>query len=169
MPLVTGTGNSQRCFLSAKFLVLGELALNVKIGKVAQNSPWQPFRWQVLEMGPVDVPMPQGADERVQSMNVEVYQDQLQGYFLNLDTDTPFVFFGVRYPEDNKALMPSIFEATFSYDEAARWMDSNEEVQTLPLPAPVASWLAELVQAKYQPEPKQRRRPQSFIKPEERG
>jgi hypothetical protein len=33
----------------------------------------------------------------------------------------------------------------------------------------VASWLAELVQAKYQPEPKQRRRPQSFIKPEERS
>jgi hypothetical protein len=155
--------------LSAKFLVLGELALNVKIGKVAQKSPWQPFRWQVLEMGPVEHPMSQGVDERVQTITVEVYHDQLQGYFLNLDTDTPFIFFGVRYPEDNKALMPSIFEATFSYDEAARWMDSNEEVQTLPLPGPVASWLAELVQAKYEPEQKQRRRPQSFLKPEERG
>lgn len=169
MPLVTGTGNSQRCFLSSKFLVLGELAFNVKIGRVSQASPWQPFRWQVIEMGPADVPMMQGTDERVQTINVEVYQDQLQGYFLNLDTDTPFVFFGVRYPEDNRTLMPSIYDATFSYDEAARWMDSNEEVQTLPLPVPVASWLAELVQARYQPEPKQRRRPQSFIKPEERG
>lgn len=155
--------------MSANFLVLGELALNVKIGKVAQKSPWQPFRWQVLEMGPVEVPMPQGLDERVQALKVEVYHDQLQGYFLNLDTDTPFIFFGVRYPEDNKSLMPLIFEATFSYDEAARWMDSNEEVQTLPLPAPVASWLAELVQAKYEPEQKKRRRPQSFLKPEERG
>jgi hypothetical protein len=155
--------------LSAKFLVLGELALNVKIGKVAQKSPWQPFRWQVLEMGPVEHPMPQGVDERVQTITVEVYHDQLQGYFLNLDTDTPFIFFGVRYPEDNKGLMPAIFDATFSYDEAARWMDSNEEVQTLPLPGPVASWLAELVQAKYEPEQKQRRRPQSFLKPEERG
>lgn len=169
MPLLTGTGNSQRCFLSANFLVLGELALNVKIGKVAQNSPWQPFRWQVLEMGPAEIPLPQGEDERVQAVTAEVYQDQLQGYFLNLDTDTPYVFFGVRYPEDDKSRMPSVFQATLSYDEAARLMDSNEEVQTLPMPAPVASWLAELVQAKYQPEPKQRRRPQSFVKPEERG
>ncbi|KYP11614.1 MAG: hypothetical protein A0129_06555 [Limnobacter sp. CACIAM 66H1] len=168
MPVLTGTGNSQRCFLSAKFLVLGELAINVKIGKVMQKSPWQPFRWQVLEMGPADISMSQGPDELVQTVKAEVYQDQLQGYFLNLDTEIPYIFFCVRYPEDDKTRMPSVFEATLSYDEAARWMDSNEEVQTLPLPAPVASWLAELVQAKYQPETKQRRRPQSFVKPGER-
>lgn len=155
--------------MSANFLVLGELALNVKVGKVAQKSPWQPFRWQVLELGPVEVTMPQGKDEMVCTVKVEVYQDQLQGYFLNLDTETPYVFFCVRYPEDNKSLMPTVFSATLSYDEAARWMDSNEDVQTLPMPAPVASWLAELVQARYQPEPKKRRRPQSFVEPEKRG
>ena len=169
MPLLTGRGNSQRCFLSANFLVLGEVSFKVKIGKVAQSSPWQPFRWQVLELGPADAPMPQGDEERVQTVTAEVYQDQLQGYFLNLDTDVPYVFFCVRYPEENKNLMPSVFEATLSYDEAARWMDANHEVQTLPLPAAVASWLAELVQARYQPEPKQRRRPQSFVKPDKRG
>ena len=155
--------------MSANFLVLGELAIKVKIGKVMQQSPWQPFRWQVLDMSPAEVPLEQGDEELVQTLKVEVYQDQLQGYFLNLDTEVPYVFFCVRYPEDNKTLRPSVFEATLSYDEAARWMDSNEEVQTLPLPGPVASWLAELVQARYQPEPKQRRRPQSFVKPGERS
>lgn len=155
--------------MSANFLVLGEAAFNVRIGKVTQNSPWQPFRWQALELGPAEAQMPQGEDERVQAVKAQVYQDELQGYFLNLDTDTPFLFMCVRYPDENKALMPTVFAATFSYDEAARWMDSNEEVQTLPLPAPVASWLAELVQARYQPEPKKRRRPQSFVKPENRG
>lgn len=155
--------------MSANFLVLGELSFHVKIGKVMQKSQWQPHRWQVLELGPLEIPMDAGADERVEVVKVEVYQDQLQGYFLNLDTDTPFIFFGVRYPEENRLMMPSIFDVTFSYDEAARWMDSNEEVQTLPMPAPVASWLAELVQASYQPEPKKRRRPQSFISPADRG
>ena len=169
MPVLAGTGNSQRCFLSANFLVLGELAIKVKIGKVMQQSPWQPFRWQVLDMCPAEVPLEQGDEELVQTLKVEVYQDQLQGYFLNLDTEVPYVFFCVRYPEDNKTLRPSVFEATLSYDEAARWMDANEEVQTLPLPSAVASWLAELVQARYQPEPKQRRRPQSFVKPDKRG
>ena len=74
----------------------------------------------------------------------------------------------MRYPEDNKNLRPEVFEATFSYDEAARWMDSNEEVQTLPLPGAVSSWLAELVQARYKPEPKQRKRPRSFVEPGKR-
>jgi len=73
--------------------VLGELAVNVKIGKVVQKSPWQPFRWQVLEMCPVEVPIPQGPDELVQTVKAEVYQDQLQGYFLNLDTEIPYIFF----------------------------------------------------------------------------
>ena len=155
--------------MSANFLVLGELALNVKVGKVMQKSTWQPFRWQVLELSPVEISMPAGEDEAVYEVTAEVYQDQLQGYFLNLDTDTPYVFFCVRYPEDNKELMPTVFAATLSYDEAAVWMDSNEDVQTLPMPAPVASWLAELVQARYQPEPKKRRRPQSFVAPEKRG
>lgn len=169
MPSLAGAGNSQRCFLSANFLVLGEAAFNVRIGKVVQNSRWQPFRWQVLELGPADLPISHALDEYVQLVKAQVYQDELQGYFLNLDTDTPFLFMCVRYPDENKALMPTVFDVTFSYDEAARWMDSNEEVQTLPLPAPVASWLAELVQARYQPEPKQRRRPQSFVKPANRG
>ena len=155
--------------MSAKFLVLGEAAFNVRIGKVEQNSRWQPFRWQVLELGPADAPISHGPEEQVQLVKAQVYHDELQGYFLNLDTDTPYLFMCVRYPDDNKSLRPTVFEVTFSYDEAARWMDSNEEVQTLPLPGPVASWLAELVQAKYQPEPKQRRRPQSFLKPEHRG
>jgi len=93
VPVLAGTGNSQRCFLSAKFLVLGELAVNVKIGKVVQKSPWQPFRWQVLEMCPVEVPIPQGPDELVQTVKAEVYQDQLQGYFLNLDTEIPYIIF----------------------------------------------------------------------------
>ena len=70
--------------MSANFLVLGELAIKVKIGKVMQQSPWQPFRWQVLDMCPAEVPLEQGDEELVQTIIVEVYQDQLQGYFLGL-------------------------------------------------------------------------------------
>lgn len=155
--------------MNAKFLVLGELSLKIKIGKVKQQSPWQPYRWQVLDQCPASEFMPVEFEDVVQSLSIGVYQDQLQGYFLNLDTDQPFVFFGLRYPEDNKTLRPHVFDATFSYDEAARWMDSNEEVQTLPMPTAVARWLAELVDVRYQPESKQRRRPQSFISPKDRG
>ncbi len=157
-----------RCFLSANFLVLGEVSFLVRLGKVQQQSQWQPFRWQVLELAPVESGLKAQGEETVTQVTARVFQDELQGYFLNLDTEQPYLFFCLRYPEDNKNLRPEVFEATFSYDEAARWMDSNEEVQTLPLPSAVSNWLAELVQERYKPEPKQRRRPRSFIEPGKR-
>lgn len=158
--------------MSAEFLVLGEFPVAVRLGKVAQKSVWQPFAWKLLDMGPMesltDLQAQCGPDDCVQTVCARIFQDELQGYFLNLDSDTPVLFFLLRYPEDRKTERPELFQATFSYDEAARWMDSSEEVQTLPLPVEVCAWLAELVQARYQPEPKRRRRPQSFVAPEKR-
>ncbi len=120
-------------------------------------------------MAPVDVPMAGTESSSIQVTKFQVFQDELQGYFLNLDSDKPCVFFLLRYPDDNKTLQPTVFEATVSYDEAVRWMDSNEEVQTLPMPTAMAKWLAELVDARYKPEPKKRARPQSFVSPDKRG
>ncbi|MCQ8895903.1 DUF3305 domain-containing protein [Limnobacter humi] len=155
--------------MSANFLALGEFRLLVKMARIAQQSVWQPYRWQASSMFPAEsAPVVSGPDEQWCPVSVRVYQDELQGYFLNLDTDQPFVFFMVRYPDDNRLSCPTVEEATLSYDEAARWMDSNEEVQTLPMPEGVRSWLSELVAERYKPEPKQRKRPRSFVAPEKR-
>jgi len=101
-----GAPATRRGVFERKFLVLGELAINVKIGKVMQKSPWQPFRWQVLEMGPADISMSQGPDELVQTVKAEVYQDQLQGYFLNLDTEIPYIFFAYAIQRTTKHECP---------------------------------------------------------------
>ncbi|HEX4879191.1 MAG TPA: DUF3305 domain-containing protein [Limnobacter sp.] len=155
--------------MSSNFLVLGEYALQVKIGQVKQSSPWQPFRWELLELAPAEPALIAEPPNSVQLTKFEVFQDELQGYFLNLDSDKPCVFFLLRYPDENKTQRPTVFAATVSYDEAARWMDSNEEVQTLGMPTEMAAWLAQLVDARYQPEPKRRARPQSFLSPDQRG
>jgi hypothetical protein len=57
---------------------------------------------------------------------------------------------------------PYPFLATLSYNEAARWMDSNERVERTPAWPELASWMAEWVDENYRPEPKKRQRPQSF-------
>ncbi|HEY1058764.1 MAG TPA: DUF3305 domain-containing protein [Limnobacter sp.] len=155
--------------MSANFLALGEFHLQVKLAKIPQQSMWQPHRWQVSALFPADMAVAvDGLHEHVVHLPVRVYQDELQGYFLNLDTEQPFVFFMVRYPEDNRLNCPTVEDVTLSYDEAARWMDSNEEVQTLAMPEAVRSWLSELVAERYKPEPKQRKRPKSFVAPEKR-
>jgi hypothetical protein len=57
---------------------------------------------------------------------------------------------------------------TVSYHEAGRCLDAQERVDNVPLPAEVVAWLEAFVAEHYRPEPKQRRRPASFKRPEER-
>ncbi|HEY2189294.1 MAG TPA: DUF3305 domain-containing protein, partial [Caldimonas sp.] len=51
---------------------------------------------------------------------------------------------------------------------AGRWLDAQERVDNVPLGADVAAWLQAYTDATYRPEPKERRRPQSFVTPGER-
>jgi hypothetical protein len=57
---------------------------------------------------------------------------------------------------------------TLSYNEAGRLLDAQERVDNLPLPDDLCAWLQAFVDEHHRPEPKQRRRPQSFKAPGER-
>ena len=57
---------------------------------------------------------------------------------------------------------------TLSYNEAGRWLDAQERVDNVPLGAELREWLQAYTDATYRPEPKQRRRPASFVTPGER-
>ena len=57
---------------------------------------------------------------------------------------------------------------SLSYNEAGRWLDAQERVDNVPLPAELVAWLQDFTDAHYRPEPKKRKRPASFLPPEER-
>ncbi|MGH8751758.1 MAG: DUF3305 domain-containing protein [Burkholderiales bacterium] len=97
--------------------------------------------------------------------DITLHRDEAQGYFLNMTAPQPKVF--VAWRQHNEMAVPYI--VTVSYDEAARWMDSSENVDPVPMPNEIAQWLDAYVQENYKPEPKKRQRPQSFISPEKRG
>lgn len=147
---------------------LGAVKVQVCIRKEALNSPWMPYKWSVYDVLPSHVWNDTKGDEIALHTTIFVYQDELQGYFLNLDGPNPQIYCLLRFPNDDLSKYPEIANATLSYEEAARWMDSNEEVQSVPMPNAIAAWLSELVQASYKPEPKRRRRPASFMSPEQR-
>ena len=97
--------------------------------------------------------------------DVTLHRDEAEGYYLNLSSPQPKVFVTWRFQED--LAVPYI--VTVSYNEAARWMDSNEHVDGVPMPPDIADWLGDYVNQYYKPEPKKRQHPQSFVSPERRA
>ena len=98
---------------------------------------------------------------------VTLYRDEAEGYHLNLVTDQPVWFVMWRIDaEDPSRAWPEL--VTLSYHEAARLLDAQERVDNLPLPAAMREWLRAFADEHYRAEPKQRRRPASFVAPEQR-
>jgi hypothetical protein len=92
-------------------------------------------------------------------LNVEMFRDEAEGYYLNLSAPEPFVF--VMWRMEGEVARPGF--VTLSYNEAARMMDSGESVYGVPMPETWRGWFAEYVQQHYRPEQKkQRARPPSF-------
>ena len=111
-------------------------------------------------------------DGRVQrtlhpGFRLELFRDQADGYHLNLGSGAPGWFVVWRIDDEDPArAWPET--VSLSYTEAGRWLDAQERVDNVPLPAALAAWLQAWTDEHYRPEEKKRRRPQSFVAPGER-
>jgi hypothetical protein len=153
-------------------------------------SRWQPWRWVLayvlVRSEPEDTgPAPAHEDHEPQAVEpvdgsasdaqathwlfprfrVELFRDDAEGYFLNLNSPSPcfWVFWRAdeeRLLEGEPMAVPQI--VTLSYHDAGRWLDAQERVDQVPAPAEVVDWLRGFVDTAYQPEPKKRKRPDSF-------
>lgn len=106
-------------------------------------------------------------------LRLELFRDEGEGYHLNLTSGAPAWFVVWRLDEGAQPC-DTCFGAhpetvSLSYNEAGRWLDAQEHVESVPLPPHLVAWLADYTQAHYRPEPKERRRPASFRTPSQRG
>ncbi len=131
------------------------------------SSPWKSFEWQLAGVVPDVGGEPRtlvDSGARLQRLfpgfTVDLHPAEAEGFYLNVSTQTPSVFVSIRH--DDGAEDPYPFEATLSYNEAARWMDGGQRVERVPAWPELAAWLAEWVAANYRPEPKERRKARSF-------
>lgn len=152
----------------------------VILRKVPTSNRWQPFRWELAEVVPAEEGF--GSEPRLlhrdaegerwlhPGFRAELYRDEAQGYYLNATSPTPCWFVVWRMPEApaGEEPLPRPFTVTLSYDEAARWMDSQETVEQVPAPAHVVEWMRAFADAHYVPEPRKRKRPESFRRLEDR-
>ena len=139
------------------------------------DNKWQPWRWVLHDVIPNEAsfgtqPRRILADEREQrwlhpGFKAELFRDESEGYYLNVTTPAPawFVLWRMdEQPGDDGEPFARPHFVTLSYNEAARWLDAQEMVEHVPAPADVVEWMNAFALANYVPEPRRRKRPESF-------
>ena len=141
--------------------------LSVILAREAVESRWETHRWHLLGVVPdvggaprTMVDTPQMLQRIFPGFEVKLFADEAEGYYLNASSGEPSVFVSIRHDDGEPDPYP--FQATLSYNEAARWMDSNERVERVAAWTELAEWVSAWVEQNYRPEPKKRRKPRSF-------
>ncbi len=145
------------------------------------DNRWQPWRWTLAEDVPNEPefgtePLFLVKDDQEErwlhpGFTVELFRDDAEGYYLNASTDAPCWFVLWRMEEEATIAeepIPRPVVVTLSYHDAGRWLDAQETVEQVPAPPHVVEWLRAFVQEHYEPEPKKRKRPESFKRLEDR-
>jgi hypothetical protein len=104
-------------------------------------------------------------------MVVELFRDDAEGYYLNATTPAPCWFVLWRMEEEATIAAEPIARpvaVSLSYHDAGRWLDAQEMVEQVPAPAQVVEWMRDFAESHYVPEPKRRKRPESFRRLEDR-
>lgn len=127
--------------------------------KVRLDNRWISEKWEAIGVVPAFDADPNGAAPRrivseadreqflVGHFPLELFRDEVDNYHLNLTSPEPRVFIMWRLIEDFAQPM----EATLSYGEAARWLDSGEQCDGVPMPPEIADWLGDFVNTHYKP------------------
>ena len=153
------------------------LRVAVRIDRLRQPTRWEDWRFTisdvVIDSGGF------GSERRVlrddgdstqwlfPNMPVTLHRDEAEGYYLNLTSGSPvwFVMWRIDHADPSLAWPEAV---TLSYNEAGRWLDAQERVDNRALDENVRAELQLYVDAHYRPEPKKRKRPASFVAPEDR-
>ena len=149
----------------------------VVMERVAQPNPWEDWRFEVAEVVACEAAF--GDTPRVlrddgkrcrtlfPGFELSLFRDECEGYYLNLTSGAPVWFVVWRIDdEDPSSARPET--VSLSYNEAGRWLDAQEHVDNVPLGSDLVAWLQAYTDKHYKPELKKRKRPASFLPPEQR-
>jgi hypothetical protein len=87
-------------------------------------------------------------------LRLDLKRDEAEGYYLNITSPEPKVFVLWRWIDETA--QPQ--RVTVSYGEGTRWADSGEQVDGVAIPPELLPWIAEFVEAHYEPEPPKKKR-----------
>lgn len=135
-----------------------------RVPNTGAASRWEPYRWELARVQPLGQAQTLGeSEESYAPFEVTLFKDDAQGYRLNVDSPAPCWFVMWRMEEGD--LRPDVQAVSLSYNDAGRWLDSQERVDQVPLlPAypDIVETLREFADRHEVLEEKRRKRPDSF-------
>ena len=149
----------------------------VVMDRETHPNQWEAWRFRLADVVPHEdafgiAPRVLRDDGRLQrtlypNFQLELFRDEAEGYYLNLTSGAPvwFVMWRIDDEDPSRAWPETV---SLSYTEAGRWLDAQERIDNVPLAGELVAWLQAYTDEHYRPEPKKRRRPQSFLPPEQR-
>ncbi len=133
-----------------------------------ENNIWTSEKWEVeaVVAGGKDTD-----DEPVRSISrigtddekyiwsnyqINLFKDEAESYYFNIISETPYVFVVCRDEEDGSQLTP--FNVSVNYDEAASYMELDDQVFQVTMPPEIYRWVEAYVINNYVPVKKKKRK-----------
>ncbi|NOR40587.1 MAG: DUF3305 domain-containing protein [Gammaproteobacteria bacterium] len=135
--------------------------------QLVHDNRWIDGRWVVTGVVASKQPVEEGlqrklihsGDEAQQylwtGLRIELHKDDAESFYCNLMSDNPSVFV-ICDEQQDAPLQPSI--VTLSYSEATTYMETDQRVERVEMPAELYRWLEQYVLANYVPEKKKKRK-----------
>nr|WP_314625907.1 DUF3305 domain-containing protein [uncultured Noviherbaspirillum sp.] len=102
--------------------------------------------WAMLRLLDADTCLSSG-------VSLQLYPDENDGYFENWVAPEPKVFIRWRLEQD----CPALVDASVSYGEGTRMLDSGDRADGIAMPADVHAWLGVYLRRHYEPPARGRR------------
>ncbi len=138
---------------------------------------WQYPAWRLLSAHESDAPTAPACERRDfedgrseftwRGLTLTLYRDAAEGYWYNLSASAPSLFLVGRVDDTDATVMRPVL-ATVNHDEAAAYLETDDTVLSLPLPAGLCEWLEAFVARHYQPRGRKKRARQNWSEDAER-
>lgn len=136
------------------------------------SSPWSDYTWRAsgIAIGrhaEEAQPRPVGETDEaafflVGGLNLTLYADECESYYFNLVSETPRAYVVAHLQDAETA--PEPFRISMSFDEAHAYLEGENEIYAVDVPAEVYRWTEAFVIANYFPEKKRKRKLRDWTK-----
>lgn len=132
------------------------------------SSAWADHVWEA-----VGITVGRGGDERrarlvreqdgtasflVGGLAVSLHRDECESYYYNIVSQTPRAYIVARRDDDGADDMPHPFLVSLSFDEAHAYLEADDDIFAVDIPAELYRWAEAFVLANYFPEKKRKRK-----------